>query len=101
MNITVERQNDPLHKEVWTFNLVDRHSAGVYLILSGYEALSRPTERHRKYHRESNVFYSFTEHRHSMDLDAVPLPADVMVEARQQLMDKLVVLKSWEDRNGT
>lgn len=93
--IEVERPDDDLHSQVWRFYYFDdRH----VLTVDHYSRSTRKTKRHKwvsaaSYYRLSRGSVD----GHSINEEQVPLPDDVVAEAKQKFMDALRVTR-WSDR---
>lgn len=79
-------------RQVWVFNYFDWAHA-LYLI--SYKSESRPTKRHNW--RLGEYWFYLDERGSKIKAEAVPLPFDVMAEARAAFMDSLKI-EIWKGR---
>ena len=94
--IEVIRQIDELHRQVWRFNFMDRECQ---LRVDHYALQHRPTKRHKYRTTEYYDFYSGSRGIDRIPSKEIPLPEDVVAEARREFYNKLtVVIRHDEER---
>lgn len=99
MTITIKRTAaDELSKEEWTFWVHDSH-AGFNIVLDHYVNATRPTKRHGWRQSDTRSYSRLFRNNMRMDEASVPLPGDVMNEAREKLIATIRVGK-WEQDFG-
>lgn len=84
--IEIIYQHDQLNREVWQFQFIDHHRKPV-LILEEYHQQNRSSTRHKWI---STEFWQRIGHRRST-LNNVPLPAEVIAEAKVRFMELIEV----------
>jgi hypothetical protein len=81
------RTPSDLERETWTFSLIN-----ATIVLDSYALTQRATPRHRKYQPVKT--YHRNEPRHStLALIDVPLPGDVILQARHDIIEQITVSK--------
>jgi hypothetical protein len=87
--ITVTHDSDDLLQiEEWSFWFDDRT---FHLVLDGYRLLKRETKRHK--FNTYDAYDRIRKQKSSLAVHEVPLPANVASAAKQQFIDKLVVVR--------
>jgi hypothetical protein len=87
LKATVIRTPSDLKRETWVFSLID-----ATIVLDSYVVAQRATLRHRKY--EPVKTYRRTEPRSStLAIIDVPLPGDVILQARHDIIEQITVSK--------
>jgi hypothetical protein len=91
-NLSIHRQSDDLTRKSWRFWYWDQRHR---LILDYYSTQTRKTTRHkwREVERESYQRVSFHRSFYNMDAADVPLPQDVIDEAKAIFLETLTVAK--------
>ncbi len=85
----IERtEDDKLHQQVWTFAQFD-----TTLKLDLYAKLERATTRHKFKAVTGYVYSRLNGREFKMKSADVPMPADVIEEARQRFFDSITVEK--------
>ena len=97
IQIAVERQPTELTCERWVFNAFDVHQ-GLELRLTAYLKMMRPTKRHKFTSVGSSNYDTYRRREATIKIEDVPLPDDVIVEAKEKFMDEMKqvrVIKEW------
>lgn len=89
MNIyfDVTRTTSDLAREVWRFVTLDNA-----LVVESYRVESRPSRRHQNYRVErayERLSYNHSRHQTPINEADVPLPDDVVEEARREFMSRV------------
>lgn len=94
-NVSVTRVHSELERSVWSFFYYDRDNV---LYLDSYIKEARETPAKRKY--QPLVQYDRIRHNGMtgpgrVEVDKVPLPDEIVAEAKQKLFESITV-KKWE-----
>lgn len=82
--------SDQLTQEVWAFYF---NADDARLVLDAYTQWSRPTTRHK--FRFGSAYHRLDHRGSAIPLADVPFWPGVIAEAKQQLIDRIVVSKYW------
>lgn len=87
LHIEVTRTRDLTHKEVWEFSFIDNSKP--VLQLTKYSILERPTTRHKFKAAQGWNYYSSRAFNERPDKKQVPVPADVVNEAKTKFIQEM------------
>lgn len=88
-HITITRKPDPVTEERWVFTFFEDR---MLLILDAYSKGYRPSPRHRNYVAAfKDMYVRILDRDAKMTEDQVPMPEDVVAEAREKLVSQIRV----------
>lgn len=93
--ITVVRKSDDLNQEVWDFSILTNLSDEIRIKLFNYEKQERKTKRHKfrtipgQWYDRFKSSKTYTPANYTIALENVPLPPDVLEEAKQKLISNI------------
>lgn len=92
--IIVERVNaNEMEKQVWRFHLMTGNSDIIEVRLSDYELQRRESKRHKFKTHWQEKYDRFRSRESGMKAQEVPMPADVIEQARQHVVERILVTR--------
>lgn len=96
MYITIDKPADDLNKEQWQFTVMaDYRGDHVAVILHSYMPMHRATKRHKWQASGPAYIRQGRGYNEIRDVNAVPLPDDVIDMARNAVIDRISIRREY------